>query len=84
MVSLDTIVIFKETVCGQVLLNFVCLSIGCELFRKPYLRSVSGLSRFHGQPPDQLTTLQIQAYLRHCIQDLKLAWSSCNVLFCGL
>ena len=52
--------------------------------REAYLRSVSGLSRFHGQPPDQLTTLQIQAYLRHCIQDLKLAWSSCNVLFCGL
>ncbi len=52
--------------------------------REAYLRSVAGLSAFHGLPAGQLNNDQIQDYLLHCIQEKQLAWSSCNVLFCGL
>lgn len=53
--------------------------------KESYLRAVNGLSLFHNkQKPAELTNDQIQEYLLHSIQVKKLAWSSCNVLFCGL
>ena len=52
--------------------------------REAYLRSVAGLSAFHDLPANQLSSNQIQDYLLYCIQEKQLAWSSCNVLFCGL
>jgi site-specific recombinase XerD len=52
--------------------------------RQAYLNAVAGLHAFHEQPPENLSNEQIQDYLIHCIQDRQLAWSSCNVLFCGL
>ncbi len=52
--------------------------------KESYRRSVTDLSAFYKQPADQLTNHQIQAYLKYLIQDKQLAWSSCNVSFCGL
>ncbi len=52
--------------------------------REAYLRSVAEVSAFHKLPPADLTNDQIQDYLLFCIQEKQLAWSSCNVLFCGL
>ena len=52
--------------------------------REAYLRSVFALSAFHKQPASELTNDQIQDFLLFCIQEKKLAWASCNVLFCGL
>lgn len=53
--------------------------------KESYLRAVNGLSHFHNkQKPTELTNDQIQDYLLYSIQEKELAWSSCNVLFCGL
>ena len=52
--------------------------------KESYYRSVTDLSAFYKQPAEQLTNHQIQAYLKYLIQDKGLAWSSCNVSFCGL
>lgn len=52
--------------------------------REAYLRSVSALTAFHKLPAAELTNHQIQDYLLFCIQEKQLAWTSCNVLFCGL
>ncbi len=49
-----------------------------------YLRAVAQLSTFHDLPAQDLTSDQVQDYLLYCIQEKQLAWSSCNVLFCGL
>lgn len=49
-----------------------------------YLRAVGDLSHYYNQPSSELTNDQIQDYLLYCIQEKQLAWSSCNVLFCGL
>lgn len=52
--------------------------------KEAYLGSVDSIGKFHKQPPENLTNNKIQDYLIYCIQDKKLAWSSCNVVFCGL
>lgn len=49
-----------------------------------YLHAVSGLADYYRYPPDQLTNDQIQEYLRYLIEEKKLAWSTCNVVFSGL
>lgn len=49
-----------------------------------YLRAVKELGEYHKQLPKTLTNEQIQDFLIYSIQEKKLAWSSCNVLFCGL
>lgn len=49
-----------------------------------YLRAVADLSDYHKLPPTDLTNNQIQDFLLYSIQEKQLAWSSCNVLFCGL
>lgn len=64
--------------------NYLYLQRVAEKTRVAYLQAVQGLSRYCGQPADQLTGDQIQNYLLYCIQEKKLAWASCNVLFCGL
>ncbi|MDP3479958.1 MAG: tyrosine-type recombinase/integrase, partial [Desulfoprunum sp.] len=64
--------------------NFLYLQRVAPKTRMAYLQSVKGLSLYCRQPADQLTNDQIQDYLLYCIQDKKLAWSSCNVLFSGL
>ncbi len=52
--------------------------------KEAYLGSVDSISKFHQQLPEDLTNIQIQDYLIYCIQEKKLAWASCNVIFCGL
>ena len=64
--------------------NFLILQRNAEKTRKSYLQAVTGLEDFHKLPADVLNNDQIQDYLLDCIQEKELAWSSCNVLFCGL
>ena len=64
--------------------NFLTVSRKARKTKDAYLRAVSGLAGYFGCPPDRLTNEQIQEYLRHLIEDRKLAWSSCNVAFSGL
>ncbi len=52
--------------------------------KEAYLRAIAGLANYHQQASEDLTNDQIQDYLLYCIQEKQLAWSSCNVLFCGL
>lgn len=49
-----------------------------------YLRTIRQISNFHNQSAETLSNEQVQDYLLYCIQEKKLSWSSCNVLFCGL
>lgn len=55
-----------------------------ENTKEAYLRSVTNLAAYHKLPAADLTNNQIQDYLLYSIQEKKLAWSSCNVLFCSL
>ncbi len=64
--------------------NHLCLQRVSPKTKEAYLRAVAQTSTFHNLPPEDLTNDQIQDYLLYCIQEKELAWSSCNVLFCGL
>jgi len=64
--------------------NYLSLQRVAPKTRSAYLQSVKGLTAYFQQPVEQLTNDQIQDYLLYCIQEKKLAWASCNVLFCGL
>ncbi len=52
--------------------------------REAYLRAVSDVAAFHKKPARELSNAQIQDFILYCIQEKKLAWSSCNVVFCAL
>jgi site-specific recombinase XerD len=73
-----------ETDCQKGFTNYLYLQRVAEKTRISYLQAVQGLSRYCKQPAEQLNNDQIQDYLLYCIQEKKLAWASCNVLFCGL
>jgi integrase/recombinase XerD len=64
--------------------NYLSLQRVAPATRSAYLQSVKGLTAYFQQPAAQLSNDQIQDYLLYCIQEKKLAWASCNVLFCGL
>lgn len=64
--------------------NFLYIQRVAQKTRKAYLRSVADLSDFHKKSPEKLTNPQIQDFLLYNIREKELAWSSCNVLFCGL
>jgi len=64
--------------------NYLCLQRVAPKTSAAYLGAVKGLSDYYQQPAERLTNDQIQDYLLYCIQEKKLAWSSCNVLFSGL
>ena len=64
--------------------TFLSLRRFADSTRESYLRTVDSVGKFHNQAPHTLTKDQIQDYLIHCIQVKKLAWASCNVVFCGL
>ena len=55
-----------------------------EKTKEAYLRSVTNLAAYYNLSAADLTNNQIQDYLLYSIQEKELAWSSCNVLFCGL
>ena len=64
--------------------NYLLLQRIAPQTRRSYLQAVAAISAFHKLPAARLSNDQIQEYLFHCIQERELAWSSCNVLFCGL
>jgi len=64
--------------------NYLSLQRVSPATKSAYLQSVKGLTAYFQRSAEQLTNDQIQDYLLYCIQEKKLAWASCNVLFCGL
>jgi site-specific recombinase XerD len=52
--------------------------------REAYLGAVAGLVKYYGRRPDRITQQEVQNYLLYLIEQRKLAWSSCNVVFQGL
>lgn len=64
--------------------NFMTLRRFSPKTKEAYIRAVADLARYHGKSPDLLDNEEIQAYLRHLIEDRRLAWSSCNVAFSGI
>jgi site-specific recombinase XerD len=52
--------------------------------REAYLGAVAGLAKHYGRRPDRITQDEVQNYLLHLIEQRKLAWSSCNIVFQGL
>jgi site-specific recombinase XerD len=51
---------------------------------KAYVGAVAGMAAYYHCSPDRLDNKQVQEYLRHLIEDRKLAWSTCNVKLSGL
>ncbi len=68
----------------QTFVNYLYLQRVAPKTRTSYLQAVKGLTAYCRQPAEQLTNDQIQGYLLYCIQEKKLAWATCNVIFCGL
>jgi integrase len=52
--------------------------------KKNYILAVKGLAGFYKKSPELLTNDQLQDYFRYLIEDRKLAWGSCNNVFCGI
>ncbi len=52
--------------------------------RRSYLSTVMDLVRYHHRAPDQLTDRDVQQYVRHLIEERRLAWGSCRVMVSGL
>lgn len=52
--------------------------------REAYLGAVAGLAKHYGRRPDRITQDEVQNYLLHLIEQRKLAWSSCNIVYQGL
>jgi len=46
--------------------------------------AVKGLAGYYQKSPDQLSDEQVQNYFVHILEERKYAWSSCNVIFCGI
>ncbi len=46
--------------------------------------AVKGLAGHYQKSPDQLSDEQVQNYFEHLLEERKYAWSSCNVIFCGI
>lgn len=51
--------------------------------RETYIACVFGLAKYYRQPPDQLDTAAIHAYLLHLITEKKLAYTSVNQAACA-
>jgi integrase/recombinase XerD len=64
--------------------DYLCLQRYSEKTKKAYLFTIADLSSFHQRAAVDLTNEQVQDYLLYCIQEKKLAWSSCNIHFCAL
>lgn len=70
--------------CQKSFANYLYLQRVAPKTHESYLYYIKSLSAYYKQPADQLTNDQIQDYLLHCIQKKKMAWATCNVLFCSL
>lgn len=64
--------------------NYLYLQRVASKTSEAYLHAVAEISAYHKRPASELSNDQIQDYLLYAIQERQLAWSSCNVLFCGL
>ncbi|PYR38235.1 MAG: hypothetical protein DMF90_03980 [Acidobacteria bacterium] len=47
--------------------------------RETYLAAVTGLAKFYHRLPDQISDEEVQAYLRHLIQDRHRSWNTCHI-----
>ena len=65
-------------------INYMTLQRFALSTKKNYLTALEGLTKFHQQSPETLTTDQIQEYLRYLIEDRKLSWGTCNNFFSGI
>ena len=52
--------------------------------RETYLAAVTGLAKFYHRSPDQISDEDVQAYLRHLIQDRHRSWNTCHTVVYGL
>ena len=52
--------------------------------RESYLWAVTGLARYYHRSPDQISDAEVQTYLLHLLRDRQQAWSTCNIVVCGL
>jgi integrase/recombinase XerD len=52
--------------------------------RETYLMAVTGLAKFYGRSPDQISDQEVQAYLLHLIRDRHRAWNTCHTIVHGL
>ena len=52
--------------------------------REAYLNAVAGLAKHYHRSPDRISEAEVQSYLLYLLQERKLAWSSCNIVTCGL
>jgi len=64
--------------------NYLHLARVSDKTREAYLRSLRDLEAYCGQAAPTLTDAQVNSFFLHSIQERKLSWSSCNVLFCGV
>ena len=52
--------------------------------RETYLAAVTGLAKFYHRSPDHISDDEVQAYLRHLIQDRHRSWNTCHIVVHGL
>ena len=52
--------------------------------RRIYLYAVADLARYHRRSPQQLSEREVQQYVRHLIEERRLAWGSLRVMVSGL
>jgi site-specific recombinase XerD len=52
--------------------------------RRIYRYAVADLARYHHRSPDQLSDRDVQQYVRHLIEERRLAWASCRVMVSGV
>ncbi len=66
-------------------IDYLSLQRFAPATQEAYYGAVKGLANyFDTKRPDTLSNDQIQDYLIYTIQVKKLAWASCNIIFCGL
>ena len=66
-------------------MNYLTLQRLAPATKEAYYRAVKELADYYDtKRPDTLSNDQIQDYLIYIIQTRKLAWASCNIIFCGL
>ncbi len=66
-------------------IDYLSLQRFAPATQEAYLGAIKGLADYYSTgKPEMLSNEQIQDYLLYNIQVKKLAWASCNVLFCGL
>jgi integrase/recombinase XerD len=52
--------------------------------QRVYLSVVTDLARYHRRSPDELSDRDVQRYVRHLIEERRLAWGSLRTMVSGL